>query len=97
MNLSAVYPSGELHEVVESRRLCPPGAERPSPNMLGPMNEPTATADLLKSDLARHTPVMAHHRHEPVFAGPIGRHITIWRRFGGGLAAISGLQFHRST
>ena len=31
MNLSAVYPSGELHEDVESRQLCPPGAPRPSP------------------------------------------------------------------
>ena len=59
MNLSAVYPSGELHEDVESRRLCPPGAQRASPKILCPMNEPTSTADLLKGDLSRHSPMMA--------------------------------------
>ena len=61
MNLSAVYPSGELYEDVESRRLRPPGASRPSPKMLGSMNEPTSTAELLKGDLSRHSPVMAQY------------------------------------
>ena len=61
MNLSAVYPSGELHEDVESRRLCPPGAQRPSPKILGSMNEPTSTADLLKGDLSRHSSMMAQY------------------------------------
>ena len=62
MNLSAVYPNGDLHEDVESRQLRPPGAARPSPKMLGSMNEPTSTAELLKGDLARHSPMMAQYQ-----------------------------------
>ena len=62
MNLSAVYPSGELHGGVESRRLRPPGAQRPSPKTLGSMNEPTSTANLLKSDFSGHSPMMAQYQ-----------------------------------
>ena len=61
MKLSAVYPNGELHEDVESRRLCPPGAQRPSPKILGSMNEPTSTADLLKGGLSPHSPMMQQY------------------------------------
>ena len=33
----------------------------PSPKMRGPMNEPTSTAQLLKGELSRHSPVMQHY------------------------------------
>ena len=62
MNLSAVYPNGELHVDGESRWLRPPGAQRPSPNIRDSMNEPTSTANLLKGDLSRHSPVMAQYQ-----------------------------------
>ena len=40
----------------------PPGAARPSPEMFGSMNQPTTTADLLNSDLARHSTMMAQYQ-----------------------------------
>jgi hypothetical protein len=36
--------------------------------MLGSMNEPISTAELLKGDLSRHSPMMAHHPGDPAFA-----------------------------
>ena len=62
MNLPAVYPSGELHEDVDSRQLCPPGAQLPSPEIFGCMNEPTSTADLLKGELSHHSAMMAQYQ-----------------------------------
>jgi len=36
--------------------------------MLGSMSEPTTTAKLLKGDLSRHSPSMAHHPGDPAIA-----------------------------
>jgi len=47
------------------------------------MQKDNSPAIAKNTDLAGHTPMMQHHRRDPLFAGLIGRHSTIWRRFGG--------------
>lgn len=69
------------HHRVWRRR--PPGAPRSSPKMSGSMTEPTSTAELLKGDLSRHSPVMAHHSRDQAFIGHSGWIRRFWRRFGG--------------
>ena len=38
------------------------------PNIDRSMSDPISTSDLLKGDLSRHSPSMAHHPGAPVFA-----------------------------
>ncbi len=53
--------AGEASCNASAHRLAPED-NRPSPKMLGFMSEPTSTAELLKGDLAAHTPMMAQYQ-----------------------------------